>query len=404
MGTIALKARWVLPVAAPPVDGGVVSINGDRIVGVGTKPSEDAELRDLGDVVLLPGFVNAHTHLEFSDLAQPLGDPNCALPDWIRWVIANRKSQVSPSTAVCAGLEESVRAGVTTLGEIATSPVRLADDVKRPDVVGFHEVIGFSAARVDSVFADVQDRLSQTPAAYHPGISPHAPYTVHPELLERLVRLAAQRQLPVAMHLAESREELQLLGENSGPFRDLLEERSMWDRAVFASRRQTLDYLRVLAQAPRVLVIHGNYLSQEEMEFLATQDHMSVVYCPRTHAYFGHSAYPLQELLQHGVRLAIGTDSRASNPDLSLLGELRYMARSFTDLTPQEIVQLGTIEGARALGFEHKVGSLEVGKLANLTAIRCDVASADPLDVLVHSESPVEKTWIRGRTVYSRSS
>ncbi len=404
METIALRARWVLPITMPPINGGVVTIRGERIVGVGLKPNGDAKLRDLGEVALLPGFVNAHTHLEFSDLAKPLGERNCALPHWIRSVIASRKQQVSPITAVHAGLEESLRAGVTTVGEIATSPVGFTNPTNLPDVVWFHEVIGFSAARVDSVFADVLERLSNRGPAGHVGISPHAPYTVHPDLLERLVSLAAQRNFPVAMHLAESEEELQLLTENRGPFRDLLEERSMWDDSAFTKRLPVLDYLHVLARAPRALVIHGNYLTPDEIEFVAAHPQMTVVYCPRTHNYFGHARYPLENLIRCGAAIAVGTDSRASNPDLSVLGELRCIAQEFAGLSSQRILQLGTIDGAKALGLDQEVGSLGVGKLANLTAIPCDATPADPSEPLLHSERLPTRTWIRGRLVHSNSS
>ena len=128
------------------------------------------------------------------------------------------------------------------------------------------------------------------------GISPHAPYTVHPGLLKRLVALAVEKKLPVAMHLAESREELELLATGTGPFRDLLVDRSMWDTEAIPLGSTPLDYLRTLAEAPRALVIHGNNLSDEEIGFLAAhRERMSVVYCPRTHAYFGHDPYPLEQ-------------------------------------------------------------------------------------------------------------
>ncbi len=394
----ALQARWVLPIETPPIAGGIVTIEDERIVAIGTHADDGATVQDLGDVVLLPGLVNAHTHLEFSHQAVPLGQPGMPLPEWIQLVIANRKQQLGVTSGLEVGLHESLLAGVTSIGEITTSPFAVDRCNDLPELIAFQEVIGFSAARVESVFAELQHRLQTSHAASRLGISPHAPYTVHPELLAKLVALASERKLPVTMHLAESPEELQLLSENAGPFRELLEQRSMWDACVFANSTQPLDYLQVLAQAPRTLVIHGNYLSPTEIEFVADRrDRMSIVYCPRTHAYFGHSDYPLQAMLAAGVRVAIGTDSRASNPDLSLLGELRYLARTYKGISPETILTLGTLNGAKALGMDKIVGSLVPGKLANLTAIACDRSEPSPLSAVLFGEQQPWQTWLRGR-------
>ena len=396
----ALQARCVLPIESPPIAGGVVTIENGRIVAVGQRPEKGAPVQDLGDVVLMPGLVNAHTHLEFSHQAKPLGRPGMPLPEWIQLVIAHRKQQSGVVSGVNAGLQESLKAGVTTIGEIATSPFAVGTREDLPELIAFQEVIGFSAARIDSVFAELQQRLPSKHASPQVGISPHAPYTVHPKLLAKLVALASQRQLPMAMHLAESPEELQLLRDNQGPFRELLEQRSMWDDDVFASSLPPLDYLQVLAQSPRSLVVHGNFLSPREIEFVGEhRDRMSIVYCPRTHAFFEHDTYPLQAMLDAGVNVAIGTDSRASNPDLSLLGELRYLASVFEGIPPEIILKLGTLNGAEALGMAETVGSLVPGKLANLTTIPCDRSELSPISALLFGEQSPEQTWLRGRKV-----
>ena len=396
MPVTTLRARWVLPINSPPIDGGVVTIDGERIVSVGKRVDTGSTVTDLGDVVLLPGLVNAHTHLEFSSLAEPLGQPGMALSEWIRLVIASRK-QPSHDAAVREGLQASLRAGVTTLGEIATT-ASFPDDVdKLPGLIAFQEVIGFSAGRVESVFAELRQRLQADRKGVAWGISPHAPYTVHPALLEQIVELAREKSLPVAMHLAESPEELQLITENAGPFRELLEERSMWDSEVFATGRTMLGYLRQLSVAPRALVVHGNYLRPAEVEFLADRrDQMSVVYCPRTHAYFRHSRYPLPELMAAGVRVALGTDSRASNPDLSLLGELRFVAATHESISPEQLFALGTIHGAEALGLQNDVGSIAPGKLANLAAVACDASETSPARAVLQTDGAPQRTWLRG--------
>ncbi len=231
-----------------------------------------------------------------------------------------------------------------------------------------------------------------------PGLSPHAPYSVHPELLDRVLRLAKAANVPVAMHLAESGEELELLASGTGPFRQLLEHLGVWAPEVFPGGWRPLDYLKRLADAPVALIIHGNYLDPEEIDFLA--DHranMSLVYCPRTHAYFRHARYPLAEMLARGVNVALGTDSRASNPDLSMWAELRFAAHTHREVPPAAILEMATVAGARALGIDAEVGTLEPGKLANLVVVDLPAALAgDPHQLLLEAEMDIFAMWHRG--------
>lgn len=381
---IFLQARWVLPIDQPAIDGGVVGVAGGVITAV-TKASEHSgPTKDLGDVVLIPGLVNAHTHLEFSYLEKPLGVPGMALPDWIRLVIAERnRADYDPAKAIQAGIEESLHAGVSAVGDIATVASSDCPYDEKLDLVAFQEVIGFSKARMDSVLADVEQRLSSSDTVKL-GISPHAPYTVHPELVAALVDLAVQRELPVAMHLAESPEELELLENNTGAFRELLEERSMWDAEALASVNKPMDYLKILASASKALIIHGNYLDQEEIDFLGRRrDHMSVVYCPRTHEYFKHVPYPLVSMLEAGVHVALGTDSRGSTPDLSLLKEMQLVHKLHPEIPAEQILKLGTRRGAEALGVYDGLGSITPGKQAQLACVACSTTTENPyLDVL----------------------
>jgi cytosine/adenosine deaminase-related metal-dependent hydrolase len=392
-----LRARWVLPVDHPPIDGGYVSVAQGRVVAVAVSNPGVGMVEDLGDVALLPGLVNAHTHLEFSDLERPLGTLGMSLPAWIRLVIADRKrGDRDPAASIAAGLREAVAAGVTTIGEIATSPASLYLAMDGgPTTLLLHEAIGFSAGRVDSVYADLVRRLDASPRGG--ALSPHAPYTVHPRLLERLVKLAKARNATVAMHLAESREELQLLATGDGPFRDLLIERSMWDESAIPQGSRPLHYLRVLAEAPRAVVIHGNYLADDEVEFIARRrDSMSVVYCPRTHAYFQHSSYPLEAMLNAGIRVSLGTDSRASNRDLCLLNEVHQAAATHTTISAEAWLRMATINGAEALGMADSVGTLAPGKWADMIALPFTSDLNDPYAVLLGAADRPSRVWLRG--------
>jgi len=405
MPAIHLQARWVCPVDRPPIKGGVVSIEGERIVGVGEKPPSKLAAIDLGDVALFPGLVNAHTHLEFSDLSEPLGQPGMRLCDWVRHVIASRKRTSRDSTqAIRQGIVESIRQGVTSLGEIATAPLSAYRGTELSHLVAFQEVIGFSSARKDSILADVRRQFAKPEAPplqagegdLHRGLSPHAPYTVHPKLVAELVGCACQWQVPIAMHLAESPEELELLARGTGPFRDLLEDRGMWDAGAIPPHTKPLDYLQQLALAPRSLIIHGNYLSGDEIAFLAERrKRMTLVYCPRTHSYFEHPPYPLREMISAGIRVALGTDSRASNPDLSLLGEMRHVAQHHPQVTPAEIFAMGTIAGATSLGLSESIGSLTPGKFADMIAVPCG-ATNSPLEEILYTTTQPACVYLRG--------
>ena len=383
MTSTTLRARWVLPIVAPPIEGGYIAIVDGVIAEVGANDPNRGPVADLGEVILLPGLVNAHTHLEFSGLTKPLGAPAMILPSWIRTVIADRgRGDRNAAAAIAAGLTESAAAGVTTIGEIATSPVPFYQVDGSPRTLLFQEAIGFSAGRVDSVASEMKRRVDA--ASHAVGISPHAPYTVNPQLLERLVDLAIDRQLPIAMHLAESREELDLLRDGSGPFQELLAERSMWDDAAIPRGSRPLDYLRQLARAPRSLAIHGNYFDAEEIAFAAAhRERMTVVYCPRTHAYFEHEHYPLAAMLDAGVRVALGTDSRASNPDLNLLSEVQFVASRFPQIDPATLLRMATLDAAEALGFGDVVGSLTPGKRAEIKLVTCDGDPRNPYSALL---------------------
>jgi cytosine/adenosine deaminase-related metal-dependent hydrolase len=397
----ALRARYVFPVTREPIAGGIVTIEGRQIVAVGSA-TPAGHVQDLGNVAIVPGLVNAHAHLEFSGLTEPLGRPAVEFPRWIDEVVRFRQEgPYRPRQAVKAGLEESLASGTTTLGEIAR-PDWHADlfESGPPDTTVFLELIAPTVEEIAPTLelARQHVRSAATPHGWHPGLSPHAPYSVHPAMLQEVATLSAAERIPIAMHLAESPEEMEFLRSGTGPFRDFLERLHLWDPASFLSDTQPIDYLHALAAAHRALVVHGNYLDDEEIAFLAgNADHMAVVYCPRTHAYFQHAEYPLARLLSAGATVALGTDSRASSPDLSLLAEMRQVACTHESIPRHSVLRLGTILGARALGRDHQVGSLEPGKHADLAVIALpDREAEDPHELLFDSDEPVVGAWYRG--------
>jgi len=393
---VALRARYVFPVSSPPIPGGVVVLQAGQIVEVGTRGS--AQVTDLGNVAILPGLVNAHTHLEFSRLDRPLGRPGIGFVDWIRLVIEYRcRARGALQEGIALGLAESRRCGTTALAEIA-QPGWPVEQFASGNTVAtvLLELIGPTDSRAAASIKLAQDHVASARpgCAWRVGLSPHAPYSVHPDLLAGAVSIAACHGIPLAMHLAESQEEIEWLESGGGPLGEFLSRLDGFEPAAFPPGRRVLDYLRILAQAPRALVVHGNYLRDKEIAFLAARaDRMAVVYCPRTHAYFRHEDYPLKKLLAAGVNVALGTDSRATAPDLSLLAEMRFIARHNHAIDGPTILTLGTLAGARALGCEHQMGSLEPGKLASLAVIalpECD--APDPHELVLNHDGAVLAT------------
>ena len=409
----ALQARIVFPVATAPMENGVVTIEGDRIVAVGQNRAASPP-RDLGDVAILPGLVNAHTHLEFSHLPQPIGRPGMAFPDWIAEVVARRRSaatmtEFDPLAAcresVSSGLDECLECGVTTVGDISTADLASMPMPESPVACCvFRELMALSPSGLAEQTALAKQHVERLPTAarrVRVGLSPHAPYTASRELVAAVCRLSRTWGIPVAMHVAESPEELRLLRTGTGPFRDLLQRLDAWVEGAFPGGVEPRDYLQLLSQSHRSLVIHGNYLSKSDWEFLAGHaDRMSVVYCPRTHEFFRHAPYPLAEMLDAGVSMAVGTDSRASNPDLSFWQELRCVARNHPRVALARVLRMGTLDAAQALGCHDQVGSLEIGKRADLTIVRIDQStSTDLYEALFDADRKVCRTMCGGRWV-----
>ena len=418
----SLASRFLFPVNGSVIERGIITMQGGKIAAI-ERETPNAHAHDLGNVAILPGLINAHTHLEFSALATPLGEPGMPLPEWIGQVVAWRRSvandtatPASPTNAVQQGLYESLRHGVTALGEICTTNWEEPAFPESPACCTlFREQIGLSPGRCrDSLnsakqwlakFAKrcSQQSQAQTIGQRYPGLSPHAPYTVDIHFLESLCDLAGKSDSPVAMHLAESPEELDFLTTGKGAFAKMLERLGACEPGSPHPERSPYDYLLRLVKTPRLLVIHGNYLNHRELNLIAQhRDHASIIYCPRTHAFFQHTSYPWASVLERGIPLALGTDSRASNPDLNLLAEMRFLLGQTSSPSPQQVLQIGTSNGAQALGRHHEMGVLQPGMLANLIVVRLpDRPARDPHELLFDPESKVIRTYVHGALVYA---
>lgn len=345
-----LRVRWVLNADAEPLQNVELTEFDGTIVDLRTRSSGDH--KNVLPVAMIPPLVNAHTHLEFSSLSQPL-EPAQPFPAWIQSVMHwRRTASVSAADAVAQGFEQSARAGVRLIGEISTDNDAPMNHKPIVEVMQFREVIGLRAERIQQQLQLAEDHLSRAvTSGVVRALSPHAPYTVHPDLLAAVVSLATQHQVPVAMHLAETQDELELLHCGSGRFREFLQGLGLFDESTFPGGRSVLSQLQQLAKAPQVLAVHGNYFLAEDISFLQQNPQITTVFCPRTHQFFGHTSHPLPQLLAAGCRVILGTDSRASNPDLEIWREVQHVARAFPDLPPSVLMAMVTTHAAEAMGI-----------------------------------------------------
>jgi cytosine/adenosine deaminase-related metal-dependent hydrolase len=270
--------------------------------------------------------------------------------------------------------------------------------VKGPlQAVVFHELLGLSQERAEQALASAKawlERAQATPTC-RPGLSPHAPYSVRDWLFGQAASLASKLRLPLATHLGETREEYQLLQDQSGPFRRFLEEVGAWDSTGLVSFPEEVCLINHDRALPR-LFAHANYADAT----LLAVSQSSVVYCPRTHAAFGHSAHPFRDFLARGVRVALGTDSLASNPDLDILAEARFLHSRYPDVPGDAILRMLTLRGAQVLGWADQTGSLTPGKTADLVVLPLPAEERDdPHNLVLKSAQAVAAVMIHGRWV-----
>ena len=392
------RARWIFPGDQPPLAGGTFSVADGCIASV-DPPGRCQPDVDLGNVAVLPGLANAHTHLDLSALRGRLPAP-AGFTDWLRAIVAYRRDS-SPTEwqeAIGDGVAESLLGGTTLLGDISgggfSAPVLAASPLRS---TVFHEIIGLTKPRARQTWREAASWLHTHPSGSNCqlGISPHAPFSVR----HGLWRLASRRGVPLAIHWAETREEDQLLTNHSGPLRSFLEEIAAWDAEGLAEGRDWIE--RQLGRVRRIVFVHGNYLDSERVSSALRRPGMAIVYCPRTHAYFGHSPHPFLQLLAAGVNVALGTDSLASNPDLSILEEMRFLWRIYRgQLSGEQLLRMGTLNGAVALGFEAATGSLTTGKSADwITVPLGNGLEDDPYETIFASRLPVRDVHISGHAV-----
>jgi len=407
---VILRARIVVPVSRPPIPNGAVEVRGNRIIAVGRWRDLAGNRRqtiDLGEAALLPGLVNAHCHLDYTALAGEFPPPKI-FTDWLK-LITTAKSGWSFTDYLRswgAGAEMLVRSGTTTVGDIEA----LAELLPRVwestplRARSFIELIGITNRRSSqAIIEEAADRIG---SLQHPrcraGLSPHASYTTLPELLRLTATLARRHRWRVAIHVAECALEYEMFTRHAGLMFDWIKGsgRDMSDCGMGTPVEHICRYGLV---GPAIIAVHANYLGAGDADLLA-RNRIHVAHCPRSHFYFRHAPFPLHRLLKAGVNICLGTDSLASvykrpheTVELSMFEEMRALAAAHPDLRPKAILQMATLNGARALGLEGKAGELAKGAFADMIVLPIAGKIGQAHDRVLEHRGPVTASLIDGQ-------
>ena len=402
---IVYAAKHLLPVASPPIQSGAVVVHEGRIATVGRRKDvvrahPGVEVRDLGDAAIVPGLINAHTHLELSHLHDPAAQPTTFMT-WLQDLVGRRgeATEEAVMSAATAAVETMVSRGTVAVGDVGNGVVAGRVLARSPlRGILFHELYGFRAAEAESILDRAAARLdaieSDPAVAGARGrliavLTPHAAHTTSGPLLKALGGRATASNEVLSIHVAESDEEMQLLRDGTGPFKDFLIERGAWDPAWKAPGLTPVEYLdRLGVLTPRTLAVHCVHLDHQDLSRLQARG-LTVVTCPRSNQRLGVGKAPVGKLLASGIPVALGTDSLASSPEVDVFNEIAALRQEHPGLAPAAALRIATLNGARALGLVKDLGTIETGKLAALAVIALADPNDDPLEAVTWSAETI---------------
>ena len=406
-----LRAKIILPITAPPIEDGAVLIDGNKIRAVTAwkdlRPHQREKVLDLGEVILLPGLVNAHCHLDYTDMAGELSPPK-TFTDWIASITAHKSgwSYSDYARSWLRGAHQLLKTGTTTVGDIECMPDLLPEvwDATPLRIFSFLEMTGIKSRRAPKDI--LREAVATMDSLKHPrhraALSPHAPYSTLPELLRLTARTAQKRKWRVSIHVAESTQEFNMFQNAGGEMHDWL-KRNERDNSDCGLGSPVAHLARNKLLGENVLAIHVNCLARGDATLLA-KNKTHVVHCPRSHDYFKHPPFERGRLTSAGVNIALGTDSLATvrkigkqKPELDMFAEMRALADADKRLSAEEILQMATVNGARALGLAKKIGELSANASADLIAIPFSGKVAKSYETALAHSGHVAASLIEGR-------
>jgi cytosine/adenosine deaminase-related metal-dependent hydrolase len=414
----SVQANWIVTGDGQVFANGIMRGKGEVIEAIGAagEITPSTNHRRLPNAAILPGLINAHAHLELSHLRNLL-PRRASMPRWLMSLLRHRGSPADQLEATAQGAREALAGGTTTIADIShdNSAWRVLKDFPIRKLC-LAEVLGagpLERGAMDRLAASLVD-LPPADDRMKFGISPHAPYTTSAALYRQAITLAKQRHWPVCTHLAETKAERQLLMRGGGRLLQFLKTVSLADDRgdpwackplEFAQRVGLLDTEPAQGESLSSLLAHVNYLDDQELDLLA-RGGASVVYCPGSSEFFGHRDHRYSEMLQAGVNVALGTDSLASNDSLDMLAEMRRL-RSQARVDNQTILQMATLNGAKALGWSGQIGSLSAGKMADWFALKIPqygdgVSNFNVLETILTQPTELLETVIAGQVAFTR--
>ncbi len=411
-----LRAGWLLPISAPPIQDGAVLVRGDRIVAVGKFgeiPTETVSVRlEFPDGILLPGFVNPHTHLENTLFANKI-KRNQPFSKWLFQMVRLVRSQSFEDALAAArkGVKELVKFGVTCVGEfsrLGASFIAL-QKAKLRGVV-FKEFICLNDSEAERQLEELKNWFETVKPDRDPllnaALGPHAPYTVTPFAFKRVLEFAEKQNLRLCIHAAESPFERKFVEQRKGIWRWWLGS-VLRNAPLGLSPIRYLDWLGVLK--PETLLVHCVQVDDADIAVLAERK-VWVAHCPRSNANLRVGTMPLAKMLSKGVNVCLATDGLASVDSLSPLDEIRFAIKLaqehpkvYPSLPPDRWLRMVTLDAAAALGLDKFVGSLEQGKQADIAVFRTGSKVKDPFEALLFGAKEATLTMVAGKVLKADS-
>jgi 5-methylthioadenosine/S-adenosylhomocysteine deaminase len=434
---VIYSARWVLPITSPLIEDGAVAVDDSKILGVGTRRDLAARfpnfrLQNFGQAAVLPGLVNAHSHLELTIMRGFLEPEESDFFAWLRKLTAARMAMKTEDLLVSAtcGAIEAARAGITCLADASSTATEAMKALLRVGLRGivYQESFGpdptLAAENVNKLREQINSMREIENDLVRAGVSPHAPYTVSAAQLELISRLANDEKLPVMMHAAESQAEKSFMLEGRGLFAEGLRARGIDWQAPGVSTVQYLARHGILETKP--LLAHCINVDQADLD-LIEKSGTSIAHCPKSNAKLGHGRAPFVEFIARGINVGLGSDSVASNNTCDILEEARFATllarldergsrprvsearpsmRASIPLSAEQALFAATMGGARALGLDSQIGALNEGMQADITVVNLGGAHQlpvrSPAEALVFSSSArdVLLTVVGGKEIY----